>query len=138
MIWLNPNCREPRAPVAAGVLSVCCVCWCLVRACAAVCAAGPEDSSDSNAPSVHALFVRYCVVYYERDMHSIVCEASVALVMHDPVDPRNLRTPGSRREKECAHGVLNLLFFRESVSHREATHTLAAERGLRCAKQWYA
>jgi hypothetical protein len=43
MIWLSQGCSAPRAPVAEGVLSVCCVCECLVLGCAAVCAAGPED-----------------------------------------------------------------------------------------------
>ena len=38
MTWLDPGCSEPRAPVAACVLSVCCVSWCLVLICAAVCA----------------------------------------------------------------------------------------------------
>ena len=34
--------------------------------CAAVCVAGPEDSSDRNAPSVHLPFVRCCMVYCKR------------------------------------------------------------------------
>ena len=49
-----------RACMRAGVV----LCVYVGVCCAAVCVTGPEGSSNSNAPSVHSLFVRYCLVYY--------------------------------------------------------------------------
>ena len=56
---------ESRPHVSCLCVAVGCVGWCLVLVCAAVCVAGPKDSSDSNAPSVRSLFARYCVVCYQ-------------------------------------------------------------------------
>ena len=79
MIWLNAGagCSEPRAPVAECVLSVCC---CVLRVLVSDpglrCSLALQDLKIAltNTPSVHPLFVLYCVVYYNRERESVcVC-----------------------------------------------------------------
>jgi hypothetical protein len=60
---LSPGCSEPRAPVADFVLSVCCVCKCLVLGCAAVYAAAPEDCSVKSSKCTPTVcFLLHCVL----------------------------------------------------------------------------
>ena len=68
MTWLNPGCSEPRAPVAECVLSVCCcVLGVLVSDPGLCCSLLLQDLKIAlaNTPSVHPLFVLYCIVYYK-------------------------------------------------------------------------
>ena len=52
------------------LVHVTCVCVCRVCrpvvACAVACECRRRDSSGSNAPCAHSLFVRYCMVYYKH------------------------------------------------------------------------
>ena len=70
MTWLNPGCSEPRVPVAECVLSVCrCVLDVLVSDPGLYCSLALQDLKIAlaNTPSVHPLFVLYCIVYYKRE-----------------------------------------------------------------------
>ena len=75
MIWLNPGCSEPRAPVAESVLSVC---WCV--ACVSVWswsvlqfALQDLKIALANTPNAHPLFVLCCIVYYKSVCVTCVC-----------------------------------------------------------------
>ena len=67
MTWLNPGCSEPRAPLAECILYVllCVACvsvwsWSALRF-----ALQDLKIALANTPSVHPLFVLYCIVCYK-------------------------------------------------------------------------
>ena len=64
MTGLNPGCSEPRAPVAECVLSVCC-CVSVWSWSALQFALQDLKIALATTPSVHPLFVLYCIVYYK-------------------------------------------------------------------------
>ena len=85
MTWLNPGCSEPRAPVAECILSVLlCVACVSVWSWSALQFALLRDLKIAlaNPPSVHPLFVLYCIVYYKSVCVCVcVCVCVVAFIM---------------------------------------------------------
>ena len=69
MTWLNPGCSEPRAPVAECILSVllCVACVSVWSWSALQFALQDLKIALANTPSVHPLFILYCIVYYKRE-----------------------------------------------------------------------
>ena len=121
MTWLSAGCSEPRAPVAECVLSVCC-CVLLCVECVSVWSwSALQDLK--IAPSVHPLFVLYCIVYY---MYRTYCKKarhhvnghvfdvwlnlglirSLAKWLVVGADSYGARTSQSVKGKCCSHGHL--------------------------------